>query len=97
VSGKTATIAAGKQTMRYFRTAKAPNKHLCDCVIASYTGAHHKIAVMTRDTVYKSGKSSFYWNELNAATMNCVRVFEDVRDPDIARAFASHVASFKPV
>jgi hypothetical protein len=81
VSGKTATVKGDKSTRREFSLGKAPKAHFCDCVIASYAGAHHKVAVLSCGTVYGNGKQFFYWNEMKSSTMRGVRIFEDVRDP----------------
>jgi hypothetical protein len=95
VSCKTATAYPHTFMQKSFPLNKAPNVRLCDCVIASYSGAHHKIAVMSRDTVYGAGKKHFYWNENKSSKMQGVRIFEDIRDPKTARAFSAHLVSFK--
>jgi hypothetical protein len=105
VSGKTGSLTKNKNDpkQRRFPLRKAVNKHFCDVVIASYAGAHHKVAVMSHETVYvkgaaenggaaERGPKTFYWNEdhLKAG----VRIFDDIRIPETARAFADHVLTF---
>jgi hypothetical protein len=71
------------------------NKHFCDVVIASYAGAHHKVAVMSHETVYVKGMVKFCWNESHLKAG--VRIFDDIRIPETARAFADHVLTFARV
>jgi hypothetical protein len=95
VSGKTATVHHNNPNRRYFKLGNAPNKHFCDVVVASYSGAHHTVAVMSRDTVYVAGKKSFRWNEDRLDPG--VRVFHDIRIPEVGKAFADYIISFRRV
>ena len=89
VSGKT---GSGNLKQRYFELSKAPNDNFCDCVIASYSGLLHRVAVMNRTTVYDTTKKTFYWNDnkINPG----VRVFDDIRNVEVAREFAEYIKTF---
>ena len=93
VSGKTGSLKSRKVTQRYFTLNGAPNKRFCNVVVASYAGAHHKVAVMSRDTAYAEGMKTCYWNEERLKPG--VRVFDDIRNPEVGKAFADHILSFK--
>jgi hypothetical protein len=95
VSAKTGSLKNGKDTQRGFELHAAPNSRFCDFVVASYAGKHHKVALMSRDTVYAAGMKTFSWNE--ERLKEGVRVFEDIRIPDVGKAFAECLASFAPV
>ncbi len=86
VSGKTGTLKTNDPKQGQFKLKKAVNKHFCNVVIASYSGAYHKVAVMSRNTVYIEGMKTFSWNENHLKPG--VRIFEDIRIPETARAFA---------
>jgi hypothetical protein len=58
-------------------------------VIASYSGAFHKVAVMTRDTVYVENRKSFNWNE--DSLKPGVRIFNDIRTSHDGMAFADYL------
>ena len=92
VSGKTGSVVNGKLKWRNFELGKAPNKRFCDLVVACYSGAYHKVAVIRCDKAYVEGKKHFYWNEDRLDPG--VRVFDDIRTPEVARAFADHIRSF---
>ena len=92
VSGKTGSVYNGKVMQRYFWLRDAPNKHLCDVVVASYAGAHHKVAVMSRNTAYAEGMKKCCWNEEDLKDGVCV--FDDIRDPVVGKAFVDHICSF---
>ena len=92
VSGKTGSVTNGKDTQRYFHDRGAVNKRFCDVVVASYAGAHHKVAVMSRDTAYVEGMENFCWNE--ESVKPGVRVFEDIRIPAVGKAFVDHLLTF---
>ena len=89
VSGKTGSVANGNVTQREFKLGGAPNKRFCNVVVASYAGAHHKVAVMSRDTVYAEGMKRFCWNE--ESLKPGVRVFDDIRNPAVGNAFVDHL------
>jgi hypothetical protein len=95
VSGKTGTLKTNDPKQVCFLLRKAVNKHLCNVVIASYSGAYHKVAVMSHNTVYIEGSKTFNWNENHLKPG--VRIFEDIRIPETARAFADHVLTFARV
>jgi len=92
VSGKTGTVDHGSETQRYFQLSAGVNHRFCDLVIASYSGAFHKVAVMARDIVYVDGMKTFCWNEKKLK--QGVRIFQDVRTPRDGKAFADHIRSF---
>jgi hypothetical protein len=92
VSGKTGPIRNNDPKQRAFHLNGAPNKRFCDVVVACYSGLYHKVAVMSRDTAYVEGMKTFCWNESNLKPG--VRVFDDIRIPEVARAFANHLRSF---
>ena len=91
VSGKTGS-ENGDPKQRSFKMGKAPNDNFCDCVIASYSGLLHRVAVMHRDIVYVKNKKSFCWNDnkINPG----VRVFDDIRNVEVAREFAEYIKTF---
>jgi len=95
VSGKTGTVSNGDPKKRFLNLSSAPNKHFCDVVVASYSGAYHTVAVMSRDTVYVEGMKSFRWNEDRLPPG--VRVFHDIRIPEVGKAFADYILSFRRV
>lgn len=96
VSAKTATVTDNKNPKkRQFKLRGAPNKHLCDVVVASYSGTHHKVAVMSRDTVYVEGMKSFSWNE--KCLKPGVRIFDDIRNEQVGKAFVDYILSFRRV
>jgi hypothetical protein len=92
VSGKTGTMKHDDPKQRFFKLKCAPNKRFCDVVVASYSGAYHKVAVMGRDKAYVEGKKNFYWNEDRLDPG--VRVFDDIRLPQVGKAFAEHLLTF---
>ena len=91
VSGKTGSEMNGDPNQRQFLLSGAPNKRFCDVVIASYSGAHHRVAVMSRDTVYVEGMKFFRWNEKHLKPG--VRVFNDISTPEAAKTFADYILS----
>ena len=93
VSGKTGSVKHGKDTQREFKLKGAVNKRFCDVVVASYAGAHHRVAVMSRDTAYVDGMASCCWNEESLKAG--VRVFDDIRDPEVGKAFVDHLLTFR--
>jgi hypothetical protein len=92
VSGKTARVSNEDPKQRRFDLSGAPNKLFCDVVVASYSGAYHRVAVIRRNTAYVDRKKYLCWNE------DCldpgVRVFDDIRVPEVAKAFADYILSF---
>lgn len=92
VSGKPGKVNNGKVTQRVFDLSSAPKKRFCDVVIASYSGAPNKVAVMSRDTVYVEGIASFSWNETSLKPG--VIVFDDIRKPDVGKMFAEYLQDF---
>ena len=93
VSGKTGSVNNGKIAQRYFLVRGALNKRFCDVVVASYAGAHHKVAVMSRDTAYVQGMVACSWNE--ECLKDGVRVFDDIRDPKVGKAFVDYLLMFR--
>ena len=83
----------GKVTQRDFPLNGAVNKRFCDVVVASYAGAHHKVAVMSRNTAYAEGMKKCHWNEEDLKPG--VRVFEDIRVPAVEKAFVDHLLTFR--
>jgi hypothetical protein len=92
VSGKTGSVKHAKVTQREFKLSGAVNKRFCDVVVASYAGAHHRVAVMSRDTAYAEGMKYFSWNE--ECLKPGVRVFEDISIPAVGKAFVDHLLTF---
>ena len=92
-SGKTGTMDHKNPKRRYFPLGGAPNKQFCDVVVASYSGAYHKVAVICPDKAYVDGKRSFRWNEYKLDPG--VRVFHDIRIPEVGKAFANYILSFR--
>jgi hypothetical protein len=92
VSGKTGSVKHDDPKQRYFKLGGAPNKRFCDVVVASYSGAHYRVAVMSRDKAYVEGKRIFFWNEDRLDPG--VRVFDDIRHPQVGKAFAEHLLTF---
>jgi hypothetical protein len=94
-SGKTGTVKHGELKTRCFKLRGAPNKGFCDVVVACYSGAYHRVAVMSRDTAYVDGMKYFCWNE------NClkpgVRIFDDIRNEQVGKEFAHYILSFRRV
>ena len=95
VSGKTGTAKHkhNKTKQRHFPLGGAPNKGFCNVVVACYSGAYHRVAVMSRDTVYGNGKKSFYWNEDQLDPK--VRIFDDIRNERVGKEFAHYILSFR--
>jgi hypothetical protein len=92
VSGKTGAVKHDNWKQRQFELKGAPNKRFCDVVVASYSGAYHRVAVMGRDKAYVEGKKYFCWNEDRLDPG--VRVFDDIRLPQVGKAFAEHLLTF---
>jgi hypothetical protein len=96
VSGKTGTVSNDDcKQQRTFHLKGAPNKCFCDVVVASYSGMHHRVAVIRPDTAYVDGKKSFYWNEDKLDTK--VRIFDDIRKEEAGKAFVDYILSFRRV
>jgi hypothetical protein len=93
VSGKTGTVKHNKTKKRYFPLGGAPNKRFCDVVVASYSKAYHRVAVIHRDTAYGAGKTHFYWNEDRLDPK--VRIFDDIRKEETGKEFAHYILSFR--
>lgn len=92
VSGKTGAVMNHDPKQRQFHLSGSPNKRFCDVVVAVYSGAHHRVAVIRRDKAYVEGKKSFCWNEDRLDPG--VRVFDDIRNPQVAKAFSDYIRSF---
>ena len=95
VSGKTGSVNSGYRKQRVFTLSGAPNKQFCNAVVASYSDEHHRVAVMSRDTVYVQGRKSFGWNE-DRLDPN-VRIFDDIRKEETGKEFAHYILSFRRV
>lgn len=95
VSGKPGTVNHDNPKQRMFGLGGAPNKQFCDVVVASYSGMYHKVAVIRCDMVYVEGKKYFNWNEDRLDPG--VRVFDDIRIPEVGKAFADYILSFRRV
>jgi len=92
VSGKTASVNKGWKN-RSFHLGSAPNKRFCDAVIASFSGAYHRVAVMSRDTAYVDGMKTFCWSEKHPKPG--VRIFDDIRKEHVGKEFAHYILSFR--
>ena len=95
VSGKTGTVNNVDWKQRYFHHRSAPNKRFCDVVVASYSGAYHRVAVMSRDAVYVAANTNFCWNEDRLDPG--VRIFDDIRKEEVGKEFAHYILSFRRV
>jgi hypothetical protein len=93
VSGKTGTVNNNEPKHRSFLLNGAPNKSFCNVVVASYSGARHKVAVMSRDTAYVKGAKSFCWSDGRSKPGVCV--FDDIRTSEDARKFSDYILSFR--
>jgi hypothetical protein len=92
VSGKTGTMANDDPEQRTFPLGGAPNKRFCDVVVACYSGAYQRVAVIRPDKAYVEGKKNFCWNE--ARLDPGVRIFDDIRKDKMGKAFVDYILSF---
>jgi hypothetical protein len=89
------TYLEGEKFSLGFSLGGAPNKHFCEVVVACYSGMYHRVAVMSRDTVYVEGKKNFNWNEDRLDPK--VRIFDDIRKEQVGKAFVDYILSFRRV